>query len=139
MSNLYESDTYAWALEQAARLRKGEPIDTENVAEELEGLAKSEKSSLVHNLEILLMHMLKWNFQPERQSKSWTANILEHRDRVNTILSENPSLGPKLPELLVQAYRRARLKAVRETGLDLKTFPVLCPFTARQILEEEDL
>ena len=138
MSNLYESDTYAWAIEQAARVRNGEPLDTENVAEELEGLAKSEKSSLVHNLEILLMHMLKWDFQPERQSKSWTASILEHRDRVNTILSENPSLRPKLPELLVQAYRRARLKAVRETGLDLKTFPLLCPFTGRQILDDEN-
>ena len=69
VASLYDSDSHAWALEQARRVRNHEPIDTENVAEELEGLARSERSSLTRNLDILLMHMLKWDYQPERQSE----------------------------------------------------------------------
>ncbi len=70
MPSLYETDTYAWALDQARRLRAGQPIDTENVAEEIESLDKQERRTLVNTIAVLISHLLKWDFQPDKRTKS---------------------------------------------------------------------
>ena len=134
MASSYETDTYAWALDQAQRLRAGQPIDVENIAEEIEDLGRRQRSFLRHNLEVLIMHLLKWDFQSDKRTRSWTYTIKEHQNRVNRHLKENPSLKPSLPELLLEAYENARLKAAVETGLDLEVFPSECPYTWEHLL-----
>ena len=129
MASRYERDRHAWALDQAERLRSGKPIDVENVAEEIADLGKRQRSFLVHNLEILLMHMLKWDYQAEKRTRSWVYTIMEHRNRVNDVLEEHPSLTAVLPSLLPKAYRRGRLKAAVETGLKISVFPEECPYS----------
>jgi len=57
--NLYETDFAAWAMEQAARLRAGKPVDVENIAEESESLGRSEPKELVSHLAVTLTHMLQ--------------------------------------------------------------------------------
>ncbi len=133
MASSYEADTYAWALDQAQRIRSGQPIDVQNVAEEIEDLGKRQRSFLIHNLEVLLMHLLKWDFQPDKRTRSWGYTIKEHQNRVNRHMRENPSLQAALPELLSESYENARLKAAVETGLDLDVFPTNCPYSWQQI------
>ena len=82
-TNLYEHDFYDWANTQAALLRSGklEAADIENIAEEIESMGKGERRELENRLVVLLLHLLKWQFQPERRGKSWRATIrIQRRD-----------------------------------------------------------
>src|SRR4051812_19674205 len=132
----YERDFYTWALEQAASIREGRlaEVDRENVAEEIEGLARSEFSELVSFYRLILLHMLKWEHQPNLRSRSWANSIELHRVHAAEILDDNPGLRPRLDEAVARAYRMARLEAISETGLSQKAFPDTCPFTRDEML-----
>ena len=136
MASAYEKDTYAWAMDQAHRLRTGEALDVENLAEEIEDLGKRQKSYLLNNLAILLAHMLKFDYQPDQRTKSWTYTIIEHRRRINRHLKDNPSLQAVIPEILQEAYIDATLKAAAQTGMDRDRFPDECPYSWGQITQE---
>jgi hypothetical protein len=82
------------------------------------------------------MHLLKWRYQSAWQSRSWQSTILTQRAEIEGVLSDSPSLRQQLPLLLRQAYRLACLRAERETGLPLTTFPEVCPWSAEQILDD---
>ena len=126
----YERDFYTWALEQAALIRAGRiaEVDRENVAEEIESLARSEFDKFVSFLQLILLHILKWDYQASRRTRSWRLSIALHRDHAKTVLDGNPGFKPRLDEALTMAYRRARLEAARETKLPLATFPEVCPY-----------
>jgi hypothetical protein len=133
----YEVDFHAWTFEQARKLRAGEPVDAENIAEELEDLGRSERRSLRNTLAVLLQHLLKLEFQPDKQTPGWKATIKEHRKRVNRILAENPSLKTILAETIADAYDTAVTFASVETGIIEEDFPSECPYTEGQILKGE--
>ena len=137
--SLYEQDFYAWAQQQAALARAGcpEALDLENLAEELEGMARSDRRAMERRLEVLLMHLLKWCYQPQRRSRSWSNTIRVQRIGLKKLLRDSPSLVPSLPDLLADAYSTARLEASTETGLDDSTFPETCPFTSEQSLDPD--
>ena len=134
---LYDRDFYAWANEQAALLRAGKlsVADIEHIAEEIESMGRSEKRELVSRLEILLLHLLKWQFQPERRGTSWEVSITNSRDQIADHLFDNPSLKTRLSEAIETAYRRARGDARAETGLVASTFPLTCPWEFSQIMD----
>ncbi len=131
MSELYDRDFYAWANEQAGLLRAGKlsSADIANIAEEIETLGRSEKRELVSRLTVLLQHLLKWRFQPERRGRFWELSIANVRDELTDHLADNPSLKAMLPEAIATGYRRARRSAEQETGLPSSAFPVECPWT----------
>ncbi len=135
----YEKDLYTWALEQASllRRRKFDEIDLEHLIEEIEDISKSEKRTLQSFLEILLMHLLKWQFQPSHQGRSWKFTIIEQRKRIESHLEENLGLKSKLPELIKKAYGYAVTGAIRETGLSIKVFPQECPWTYEQFMNPD--
>jgi ribosomal protein L29 len=139
VENLYELDYYTWALEQAQalRARRTEALDWENLAEEVEGLGRSEARELESRLEALLVYLLKWRYQPKRRSRSWRMTIREQRQRVARVLSQNPGLKPMLGESVVAAYAVARLVAIRETRLAERTFPPASSWSFEQIAEAE--
>jgi hypothetical protein len=126
----YDEDFARWAFEQAALLREGASagIDVENIAEELETLGRGEFSALRSALAVIVMHMLKWDHQPERRSRSWAISIRVQRGHAEEQISENPSLKSRLGEALTGAYKTARLTAANETGLPVRTFPPDCPY-----------
>ncbi|HUS04742.1 MAG TPA: DUF29 domain-containing protein [Bryobacteraceae bacterium] len=130
----YETDFHAWTFEQARRLRAGEPVDVENVAEELETLGRSEQEQLTNRLAVLLQHVLKSEFQPEKKTAGWDATIKEQRRRVNRLLEENPSLRRKLPECITRAYQTAVTFASVETGMLEEDFPATCLYTEQLLL-----
>jgi Domain of unknown function DUF29 len=132
----YHQDFYGWTQEQAKLLREHriEELDLENLLEEIESMGKSEKRELESRLELLLMHLLKWYYQPNFQGKSWELTIREQRAKSVRHLMENPSLKGKLNEVFEYAYEDARMWAARETGLSLDTFPESCPWTFEQVI-----
>jgi predicted nucleic acid-binding Zn-ribbon protein len=139
MSDLYDRDFYAWANRQAALLRAGKLADADiaNIAEEIESMGRSEKRELVTRLNVLLLHLLKWRFQPERRSRSWQVSVANTRDELADHLADNPSLKAMLPEAVAKAYSRARRSASVETGLPESTFPTDCPWTFDQAMGED--
>lgn len=138
---LYNQDFYLWIETTAKLLRKGklESVDIENLIEEIEAMGRKEKRSLRSNLIVLLMHLLKYKYEPERRSNSWLSTIFEHRDRIEVELAESPSLQPYLEEIWSECYSKARKKASLETGLPLSTFPESCPFSQAETLDHEYL
>lgn len=138
-STTHETDFYAWTQEQAHLLKTGQlhQIDWENIAEEIEDIGRSEKRQLESRLEILIIHLLKWQFQPNLRSRSWQLTIKEQRLRLEKLLQKNPSLQPHLAELIEDVYPLAIISAERETGLSL--FPETCPYTLAEILSPEFL
>lgn len=141
MSNarLYDDDFYAWANEQAALLRAGKlaEADIEHIAQEIESMGKTEKRELVSGLTVLMLHLLKWRFQPERRGRSWRLGVEGQRIDVDAHMADNPSLKSALGEAIDLAYRRARIEAERETGLDRSAFPPECPWTFDEMMGEE--
>jgi hypothetical protein len=137
-SSLYDSDFYAWANEQAGLLRSGQlsAADIEHIAEEIESMGKTEKRELVSRLAVLLMHLLKWRYQPAGRCMSWRLTVKEQRRELADHLADNPSLKAKLPETTESAYARALLTAARETSLDESIFPAVCPWSFAQLSDE---
>jgi len=140
MSNsLYDQDFYAWANEQARLLRAGNlsEADIDHIAEEIESMGKTEKRELVSRLTVLLLHLLKWQFQPERRGASWEATILVQRRALVRHLADNPSLKSTLATALEDAYGDAVIEAAAETGLSRKIFPTEHPWTFGQIMSDD--
>jgi hypothetical protein len=90
----YEDDFVAWLEDQAGRARRGdiEGLDLENIAEELEGMARSDRREIRNRLVVLLIHLLKFRHQPRRRSSGWIATIGEQRRRISSIIDDSPSL-----------------------------------------------
>ncbi len=137
----YERDFYLWCYVQADLLRLGRfgEADLPNIIEELETLGRSDKRGLISAYRIVLIHLLKWQFQPERRSRSWRTTLIEQRHQIETLEEESPTLAKQSDALITAAYRQARKDAAAETGLPLTTFPFECPFTPDQIRDPDFL
>jgi hypothetical protein len=136
-SPLYDQDFFAWSRQQAELLRAGDlaRADIEHIAEEIESMGRTEKRELISRLTVLLLHLLKWRYQPDNRGASWEASIRVQRNRLADHLDDNPSLKPLLPQSLTSAYRDAVLEAIAETVLPGTTFPGTCPWTVEQALD----
>ncbi len=135
----YTTDFYAWTQQQAKLIRNKEidQIDWQNIAEEIEDMGRYEKRQLESRLEILIMHLLKWQFQPNLRSRSWQLTIKEQRLRLAKLLRENPSLKSSLDDLKEKIYPLAVISAEKETGLS--SFPETCPYEIIDMLSAEFL
>ena len=138
---LYQEDYYGWLQinAQLIRERKFSEIDAENIAEELESMGKSEKRELSSRLTLLLMHLLKWQYQTVKRSTSWRNTIAVQRIDIQELLEDSPSLKSEISDRIVTAYEKAKLAAEIETGIEKQNFPVECPFSPEQILDENFL
>jgi hypothetical protein len=135
----YEKDFYAWLMRSAEllRQRKFSELDAENIAEELEGMARSDKRQLINRFAVLLAHLLKWQYEPKRRSKSWERTIREQRKRIYILLEDSPSLKYEIEKKLSDAYEIAVLNAANETSVDESGFPESCEYSLEEILDNE--
>jgi hypothetical protein len=135
--DLYDRDYYLWleTTSQLLRDRQLDRLDLEHLAEELEDMGKSEKRAIESNLEILLMHLLKYQYQPEKQTHSWRYTIYEHRDRIHKAFRDSPSLKSYFNQIFEGCYAKARQRAALETGMKVDDFPALCPFSITETLD----
>jgi hypothetical protein len=135
--NLYETDFYAWTQEQAYLLRKQQwsQLDLLNLIEEIESLGKQQRQELRNRLSVLIGHLLKWEYQPQRRSRSWLATIRVQRRDTLRLLKDNPSLKPYLEDALAEVYENGRDLAMGETDLPEQTFPKMCAYSLAEILD----
>jgi hypothetical protein len=139
--SLYERDFYLWIEQQAALLREKrlDELDVANLLEEIEWMGRKDKKSIKSNLFIVLLHLLKHEFQPKRRSRSWLDSVLEHRQRLRDDLEESPSLRGHLEAVLPDAYADARARAITQTGMSERAFPRTSPYSLEQALDPEFL
>ncbi len=137
LKSLYDTDFNLWVESQVVTLQKQrlEDLDLSNLVEEIEDLAKRDKKALRSYLKILLMQLLKWQYQLSKRSTSWKASISNARLEIEDILFDSPSLRNYLPTVVDQAYTGARVLATDETGLATEIFPTECPYVLTQALE----
>jgi len=134
MTASYEQDYGLWAEQMANLLASGRfsELDIENLVEEVRDLSKRERDRLLSSLRLILHHLLKWDYQPQKRSRSWHNTIGRERNNVSLYLEDSPSLSQYLNEdFLNKMYRVARSDAIRETGLE---FPSTCPYGIEDVL-----
>jgi hypothetical protein len=138
-ADLYDRDFFAWTAEQSDALaeRRAVDIDWKNLAEEVRSLGNAEKNEIESRLLVLLVHLLKWSFQPTKRKHGWAATIREQRRRINKRIQTSPSLAGYPAEVLTEEYADARLTAADETRLEPSSFPTVCPFTIVEILDPD--
>lgn len=144
MSNLYQDDLYSWGLAQAAALRRmaglrlddAPELDWSELAQEIEALSRSLEDELHSRFVVLLLNLLKWQFQPGFRSRSWQSAITVHRRGIARLLRKNPGLQATVPAELADAYVSARLRAVAETGFAETTFQERCPYPLTSVEDE---
>jgi Domain of unknown function DUF29 len=139
--SLYDQDFCLWAEQTAQLLRTGQysAIELENLIDEVEDMSRSEKRALLSNARVVLMHLLKYQYQPEKRSNSWLSSIREHRTRLHDTFRDSPSLRGYFQTMFDECYQNARKQAADETGLSLQTFPIEPPFTLDDCLDEDFL
>ena len=133
----YEEDFVAWLEDQAGRARRGEVegLDLENIAEELEGLARSDRREIRSRLTVLLTHLLKCFVQPQKRSSSWLGTIAEQRDGIALLIEDSPSLRAYPAQILERSYPAARRHAARQMRLSESETPERCPFDIDAVLD----
>ncbi len=138
MPNTYDRDLTLWAKDtaQLLRERRWDAIDWEHLIDEVEDLGKSERSAIASQMERIMVHLLKWQYQPQRRSDSWLDSINDGRSQIRRKIEDSPSLRSHPEQVLEKEYVRARREAARQTGLEISVFPELCPFIIEQVIED---
>ncbi|ELS33981.1 MULTISPECIES: DUF29 domain-containing protein [Pseudanabaena] len=141
LTALYECDFNLWVEATAQLLREGRlaDLDVGNLIEEVESMGNSDKHALSSDLVVVLLHLLKWQYQPNKRTRSWEKSIAEHRRRIRKIFKSSPSLRNYFQQIFDECYLDARKQAKIETRLLLEHFPVNSPFTSQQVLDEDFL
>jgi hypothetical protein len=138
--DLYEEDFLAWLERQAHLLRAGRiaEADLAHIAQELEDMGGNLRRELRSRLRVLIAHLLKWEYQPSKRTKSWARTILTQRREIETLLEQSPSLRPGLHPAMEAAYPAALELAALDTDLPVSTFPEQLPYDAAQVLAGEE-
>lgn len=138
LSILYEQDFSLWLKSHIGLLKEAKfnELDIDHLIDELESMGKRDKRELVSRFIILIAHLLKWQYQYEKQSTSWRSSIIEQRKKIAYLLKNEPGLKPYIPEAIDNAYADAVDLASEETELPLSTFPTICPYSQQQLLDK---
>ncbi|MCK5718986.1 MAG: DUF29 domain-containing protein [Thiomargarita sp.] len=133
------TDFYAWTQKTSQLLLDGNyhQVDMQMLVEEIKAMGASERRELINRLAVLIMHLLKWQYQSGLRSRSWKLTIIEQRREIQELLEDSPSLNAKLCDKFPLAYNKAILKTEKETNLPRKTFSQNCPYTLKQVLDEQ--
>ena len=140
-TDLYERDFYAWAQTQAALLRDGRlaELDALHLAQEIDDMGSARITEIENRLGVLLAHLLKCAYQPDRCSSSWLGTILEQRNKIARVIRKNPSVKPLLPEALQEAYDDALAIVYRDTGIPPDKLPQTCPYRLEEVMDRDFL
>lgn len=138
MGDTYLADFNSW-IEQTVKLlreNRWQEIDVANLIEEVEDLGKSERRGIASQLTRLLLHLLRWQYQPQRRSDSWLDSITDARTQIELVIEDSPSLRNYPAENIEGSYQRARRQAAKQTNIEIGVFPNNCPYSLEEILAE---
>jgi hypothetical protein len=140
-TSLYETDYLKWLNNTIQQIQDQDydHIDWQNLIEEIEDMGRNERRALESNLIIVFLHLLKWQYQPQKRTGSWERSLIEHRRRIRRALKESPSLNSYLEEILLESYTEAVKQAKAETKLPISTFPPECPYQLSTIIDDDFL
>jgi Domain of unknown function DUF29 len=138
MNKTETTDFNSWITQTTQLLRESRwhEIDVAHLIEEMEDLGKSERRGISSQLTRLLLHLLKWQYQPQRRSDSWLDSITDARTQIELAVEDSPSLAHYPAEQLEESYQRARRQAAKQTRLEVSTFPEACPYSVELVLAE---
>jgi hypothetical protein len=141
MTSLYDHDYLEWVKSTLVQLRSQDyiSVDWQNLIEEIEDMGKRERRSMETNLVIVLLNLLKWEFQPQCRSGSWKSSIIEHRRRIRKALEDSPSLKVYLGTMLTECYQSAVKQVKAEIQLPTETFSTRCPYNMVEVLNDDFL
>jgi hypothetical protein len=139
LAELFADDETAWLdrMSELVRQRRLDELDLDNLTEYLTDMARRDRREVKSRLVILLTHRLKWEFQPERRSRSWRATIIAQRQELAELAGTGVLLA-HAEAVLAESYANAVELAVAETGLVRETFPARCPYSVGQLLAADD-
>lgn len=139
MSEIYLTDFNSWIAQTTQLLRehRWHEIDVVHLIEEVEDLGRSERRGIASQLTRLLLHLLKWHYQPQRRSDSWLDSITDARTQIELAIEDSPSLKGYPAEQLEESYQRARRQAVKQTRMEIAMFPETCPYAPELIMAED--
>ena len=139
MSEKYLADFNLWIDQTAQLLREGRwhEVDVPHLIEEVEGLGKSERRGIASQLTRLLLHLLKWQYQPQRRSDSWLDSITDACTQIELAIEDSPSLRNYPAEQLEASYQRSRRQAAKQISVAISMFPDMCPYSPELVLAED--
>jgi hypothetical protein len=139
VSKSYLADFNVWVTQTTQLLRehRWHEIDVTHLIEAVEDLGKSERRGIVSQLTRLLLHLLKWQYQPQRRSDSWLDSITDARTQIELAIEDSPSLRGYPAEQLEESYQRARRQAAKQTRMENSIFPDVCPYSPELVLAED--
>ena len=78
IKTLYEQAYGLWAEQMADLIAAGRfgELDIENLVEEVRDLSKRERDRLLSRLRLIVHHLLKWDYQPQRRLRSCQTEML---------------------------------------------------------------
>jgi hypothetical protein len=122
---LYDQDFVAWTEQQARALRvagrsgSNEPLDWENLAEEIEDLGKSNRRVLRSQILRILRHLIKLQFSPALDPRrGWYESVIDARSEIELLLRDSPSLRRQISRMATEG----RDGAIKLAIFDLDTF-----------------
>jgi hypothetical protein len=135
LAELFAEDETAWLdrMSELVRQRRLTELDLDNLTEYLSDMARRDRREVKSRLAVLIAHLLKWEFQPDRRSRSWRATIITQRQELAE-LAGTGVLRNHAEAVLGECYDNAVELAVAEIGLVRDTFPAACPYTVEQLL-----
>jgi hypothetical protein len=139
VSESYLADFNSWVAQttRLLRERRWHEIDVTHLIEEVEDLGKGERRGIASQLTRLLLHLLKWQYQPQRRSDSWLDSITDARTQIELAMEDSPSLRSYPAERLEESYHRARRQAAKQTSMEISVFPEVCPYSLELVLAED--
>ena len=138
LAALYEADETAWLEESSQLIRAGrlDELDYENLATYLEDQAKRDRREVNSRLRVLMAHLLKWQYQPEKRSRGWALTVIRQRRQLKRLLA-SATLQQHAAEVLAEIYPAAVKMAAYQTGLPRSAFPAACPLRLKQIMTQK--
>lgn len=135
LAELYEVDETAWleAMVELIEQDRIDDLDFNHLREYLTDMARRDRREVESRLIVLLMPLLKWEFQPDHRSRNWRATIVEQRQELIRLMGTG-ILRNHAESVLNDVYPEAVERAVAETGMPKESFPAECPYSLDRVL-----
>jgi hypothetical protein len=109
---------YVLAKEIKFSLQEGDMEDAlEGLDELMDSMSKIAIREMRSHLLIIMIHILKWKYQPQKRSWSWKISISNARDEIEEVQEETPSVTKKTIET---EWDKVFTKAIRQSADEMK-------------------